>query len=134
MVIFGFKTNENSPKVIKFIEDTNTRLEEGNLATNPFIGGIRSNKTNDIHIIKINPIYPNFTIFVWPLTIIITFIWGFGWWSIICALIILLGFFWSRRFFSYMLQKGLKVNGYKGPITILTPKELIDTVVFNGSK
>lgn len=106
---------EPTDELLKFRNDTNKRLKEENLLTNPFKGFVEFIPPDSL-ICFIKPIYPNFS-YLGSLYIfgIIAFN-GFVWtnWFIPGIIVQALYVFWSNAFFSFALSKGLKKAGYKG--------------------
>ena len=128
MTIFGIKT-EPSNEVNTFIANTKERMANNEMLKNPFNAGIVS--FNNLYIIRIDPLYFNFSIFAWLPTIMIFYLWGFSFWLIPCFIIIGMGLFWSMYFYYFMFKLGLRKAGYKGSIQLVRPKEILKEVYFN---
>lgn len=131
MAIFGVKI-ENSPEVKQFFSDTNDRLQGENLVKNPFNGGIRYRA--GVYIVKICPIYANFTPVFPLLGFGLTTIFGFRWWHLIFYSVGLLGWFWSNNFFKFVMKKGLRKAGYTGKLQFIKESDIIEKVVFEWVK
>lgn len=131
MVIFGVKTHDVA-SVKKFVRETKKRLETPDLARNPFSGYIKSfefDKTERITILKIVPLWPNFSPYVAILSLFpIIFFGGYNNPGLLLIPLIFLGlaFFWTEDFFYLILRIGLKKAGYKGKVKKLKRSVLID--------
>ena len=134
VALFGIKTrsqNQLDREVVeKFIDDTARRLASPNPYTNPFKGSIRSYVKKEIYVVNIEPLYFNFTVLLWPVAAIMAWVsGGFTPWLLLPVGLGCLGVFWSRRFFYFVCVKGLRKAGYRGPVVMLTPKQIIEAVV-----
>lgn len=106
----------------RFFVETRERLKASNYMKNPFTGGITSlalDSSQDVHIVRINPIFFNFSIFGWISALGILYIFGPVWMIYPPLFIGLLGFFWSKWFFIFVIKKGLKKAGYKGAVEVV---------------
>jgi len=147
MAIFGVVVEDH--KLAKeFFKETKERLAMGNIAKNPFSGGVVSfislrkykekgeaeTRVDLGYNIKMKPIYPNFALVGAVFLTATCIIWPHLWIMLVTAFFYLISLFWSGRFYYYMLKLGLKRKGYKGSIRYLKPKDILEEVYFNGNK
>jgi hypothetical protein len=136
MAIFGIITNEDD-KVLSFLNNTNHKLKEKNLLTNPFTGGVKAfalpsgfnNYT--LSLFKLTPFYINLSFIGLMLMITLFILKGLTLWLIAPGIIFLSGFFWSKYFLFFILYLALRKKGYKGKISLISNKELLDILYFN---
>lgn len=131
MAIFGVETEEDA-LVQELVVETNVRLQDTNLIKNPFRGGIKG-YPDSMYVLMLEPIYFNFTWFIWVAAIGLYFWLGLSYWLIPPAILGCLGIFWSKYFFYFMFKMGLKRKGYRGKTTLLSTAETLKRVVFHGT-
>lgn len=131
MVVFGVITNL-SDTAIKYVGNVNKKLSISNYIQNPFIGTVKTLLIKDkehlrnLHIVSIKSMYPNFSIFSWPIAIIILITFGFNWAFYLAFLLSLLGFFWTKYFYIWVFNKGLRKAGYHLPIKVVNSNYIIE--------
>jgi len=129
MVIFGIELENEDLKFNEFVNETNLRLDNNNVVSNPFVGKILQLKGN-LFIVKMQPLYPNFTYFIWMVVVAVYFYKGLHWIHIPGMLLGSLCFFWSKYFFNLMLQMGAKKHGCKAKISMINNKKIMEEVFF----
>lgn len=128
MATFAIDLTENDEST-KFFVDTQQRLETNNFVKNPFRGGVRK-ITGSMYLVYLEPVYFNFTPFIWVIVGALLFYKGWTWWLIIPMVLGSLGIFWSKYFFYYMLKLGLKKAGYKDKVKLVSLSDFIKKVYF----
>jgi len=123
MVIFSFKTHE-SVQLLRFIYDTNVRLQDKSLLTNPFNGKIHTIVPNT-YIVNIEPVYPKFYQFGFVLLIPTLFFSRAWYWYIPSIAIICTYFLWSKYFYYIFLILGSRKAGHKNKFKLLTGRETV---------
>lgn len=123
MTIFGVKV-EDWKKCETFFKEMSKKFKDNNLVRNPFVGKVK--RIGDVYVVGIEPIYINFTPYVWMLGGATLLLWGFNWFHFVIIGVGSLSIFWSKYFFYYMLKRGLRKNGYKGKMKLLTNKNIVD--------
>jgi hypothetical protein len=116
-----------------FIVNTDKKLQEDNVLTNPFRGGIKSflqENNKVLAVLDIAPIYPNFSILGWLYTLIFFYFFGFSLLLIPGLIVILLSIFWSRYFFILFVYLGLKKLGYKNKIKLISNEEALRRIIW----
>jgi len=126
MAIFGVKVSDWK-EAKPFFSETGVRLKGGNMVKNPFTGKIK--RIDDLYIMGIEPIYFNFTHYIWLIGAVTFFVFGFKWFHFLVIGLGSLSIFWSRYFFYYMLKKGLRKRGYTGEMRLVGHKEIINTSI-----
>jgi len=127
MVIFGIETT-NSPELDNFIYKTNERFKNTLL----FYGELR--KYDNILLVKMKPLILHFYWLGAFSFITILLVWGFNKFSIFCLIIFSMGFFWSRYFFYSMLKWGLRKEGHKGKIKLISDQKTLDGVIYGTTR
>lgn len=122
MVLFAVEL-QGHYSALKFMRDTDERLNGTDFFRNPFTGGVlyAHNSPNKGHsfVVVMDPIYPKIWImgFLWLLG---AFLLGgsFGWYipGLVMAPV---GILWSAPFMYTMLRIGIRKAGYVGPIKLL---------------
>lgn len=134
MAVFGVVT-EKSPEAFQFIVDTNQRFNKKELVSNPFSGSFIKLFIRDddyLAFVKMKPVYPNFGFIIGYTTLcLVWFFKGFAWSNlyILPFSFLLAGLLWSRKFFFYVMEKGLKKAGYNGKVRLLKHEELCESLV-----
>lgn len=119
--------------VVKWVDDTRRRSESGNLLKNPFKMQFRVYKNADhlLLLCKVNPIYPNFSVFGWLTGFAVLLIWGYHWILWPCLLVGMMGYFWSSPFYAFMTRVALRKKAkYSGPIKRLWMSHFVEEVMF----
>jgi len=128
-----FKT----PESLKFVSETEKRLNVNDVAKNPFrtnsIKKIRNDKIT--YIIQAYPIYPKFykvayvsfivSVFFFMLGFLKTSIWG----AVITLFFISTYYFFTDEFFTMISKKGLRKSGYDGKIKTLDYEQCIERLI-----
>jgi len=125
-----FKT----PEALKFVTDTENRLNVNDVAKNPFNTKSKKKIRNDkiTYIIQALPIYPKFYKASYLLVIVSVFFFLLGfhktsiWFGCITLFFASTYYFFSNEFFSLICKKGLKKTGYDGKIKMLNSEECIE--------
>jgi hypothetical protein len=135
MALFSILTDIDKDKEI-FIEETNIRLLDNNMVSNPFKGKIKSfivnddmNRIKELTIVYIEPIYFNLPIYALPVGLMTFYIFGFNIYGLIFILISCLSIFWSKYFYFIMFYLGLRKSKYKGKINMLDNNEVIKLLI-----
>lgn len=128
MPILGIEVNRNN-NAFKFMNYTRKRLEEPNFIKNPFFAPVvkrfshslqLTKRVKDTYIIYIDPLYPNLGKLI-PFLIIAGLVFGFNEYLIMAMGLLAFVYFTHTRYFYYMLLKrGIRKQGYKGPIRLLS--------------
>jgi len=131
MVVYVLRTEIKS-SVRKWVEETNSRLEQGNMFKSPFTGAIKIISCEDCLLLvsELTPLYPNFSIFGWLSGLGIFLVWGLSLWLIPCGVIALAGIFWSSHFYYFFNKTALRKFGYGGSVNRLKLDEFIKEVIF----
>lgn len=127
MSVFGVILNDCEPAE-RFFRETNERLKENHLVKNPYVGSIK--KLGQVYVVKMQPVYFNYTWFIW--LVLVASIIGFGFhykWHIPMIAVGSLSIFWTKYFLFFMMKKGLKKAGYVGPVRMISPAEIIEKEV-----
>ena len=122
MAVFGIKLFYDEIS-LKYLEETNERLQDNNFIKNPFKGGVHIGAKHTI--IDMTPIYPNIS---WLAIFIIAPIFIFGWsywWLLLTIPFFLVAFLYSKYGMFCGCYLGLKKHGYKHKITLLNDSDLI---------
>lgn len=132
MAIFGVEIKDYDDRVQELVVETNVRLQDTNLMKNPFRGGIKG-YPGSMYVLMLEPIYFNFTWFLWLAAGALYFFLGLTYWLIPPVLLGCLGIFWSKYFYYFMFKRGLKKKGYTGKTKLLSTAETLKRVVFHGT-
>jgi len=127
MVIFAFETEE-SVELLRFIYETNVRLEEKNLVKNPFEGKIHTLIPNT-YIVRMEPVYPKFYLFG-LLAFMVTVFFARSWvWYIPSLAILSTYFLWSRYFYYIFIILGSRKAGHKNRLKLITGQETLSRLI-----
>ena len=129
MAILGIETGKD-PKVMEFMLESDKRLQSNNVVKNPYEGKIKKiNSENDkeSYAIVMTPIYPRFYLFGIILIILPMLFIGirFSWWMLPGIILFSLGIFWSKIPVYLGILIGLRKQGYKGKVKIISNNEII---------
>jgi len=119
-----------SMEVHKFIEQTDTKLQEKSLIKNPFIGKCKIVHRGELltWVVIIDPVYPPWIPLIGIISLGLVFVF-FGntipWLYVPCSVLALSLFFWSREFYYIMLRLGLRKNKAKGRHRLLSKTKII---------
>lgn len=123
MVAFGVESEETK-ELLRFVLETNGRLQDKNLVNNPFVGRIKILVPNT-YVLDMTPIYPRLYLFG-LITLFATIIFSRAWvWYIPSIVILSVGLLWSRYFFYLFFVLGSRKAGHKKKIKLLTGQETI---------
>lgn len=136
MSIFGVVTEQND-LADKFMQETKERMKNSNVVTNPFNSNINDfvyseGSLKHLYIVKMTPLYFNFTWFFYPIGVMIYIFRGWIWFEYIILFGCLLGIFWRKEFFYIMMKAGLRKKGYKGEISLVSSDTIIEITNFKG--
>lgn len=134
MVIFGIELSRTK-EAIKFMKETNDRLQSTNPVTNPFYGSIKriplKKKDKDHYVLVMDPVYPKLYYmgyFLLPgafifagLRLSVAYLPG--------LFLTLTRFCWSRFFMYLFLALGLKKAGYKGKVKLIKDSTSLRTLI-----
>lgn len=115
-MIFGFKS-DSSEIVQSYINNVSDKLKGHEFVLNPFTGNIH--QYEDITIFIIKPIYPNFPIYCFPFAILSYIIFGINFSVYIFVGLGCFSIFWSKRFYEFIIKRGLAKKQYKGRLEFL---------------
>jgi len=126
MALLGFQVNK-TPASNNFFKEFFLKSKNESLLKNPFTikAKLISEKEKLLFICDIVPVYPTIHYWGWLGVVIIFLFKGFSWLMLIPAPLVLIGVVWSKPFYMLMLWLGLRKNGYKGKIKILSNKTII---------
>lgn len=130
MALLGIKYFGDYNIINDFMKDTKEKLKDYDIVKNPFKGGIVEFVDKNIYVIEMTPVYYNFSVFGYVYILIIYVFIGLSLWAIPGIILVIMGLFWSKYFFFFMLKIGLKKYGYKGKIKLLKNKDLLETLYF----
>lgn len=129
MATFGVKVKD-CKEARQFFKETNERLQNKDMMINPFYGGVK--KLRHYYLIQMKPVYPNFTLIVWFIFFCTVMVFGYKLYVHIPMVVVgLLGIFWTRHFFFFMMKKGLKKAGYNDYVLMVDIHKLIEEEVFS---
>lgn len=139
MVVFAFETKE-TVELLKFVFETNVRLEEKGIVKNPFYGRITLvplTAKNKIYtyVVNLEPVYPKIYVIGSVLTLMTFLLAGARWTPWLWPGIILMStiFLWSKYFYFIFIILGLKKSGHTNKLKLITDKEtiirLIDSIL-----
>ena len=119
-MIFAFET-EISIEILKFVHDTNKRLESLSIMHNPFRGRIymiphTGNIDRISYVVDIEPIYPRFYLLATLPIIPMLAFWGITPWIILPLIFFCTGVTYTRVFFMFFLYLGLKKAKHNPPL------------------
>lgn len=122
---------DNDESVYRFVALMKDRFKDNNILSNPFKGSVTASKAGDkvLVVLSIVPVYFNFTILGWLVGAFILYFKGVHWLLIPCVILLLLGYFWSSRFYSFMMKKGFRKAGYSGDIQKLSTEEAVSLMI-----
>ena len=123
MVIFGISVS-NSLELDNFIYKTNNRFE--NVVT--FYGTLT--KYKDLVVVDMKPLIVPFFWFGLLTFFTLLYFFGFNKFSIFSLMIFSTGIFWTKYFFYMMLKIGLKKEGHKGKIRLLSSQKTLEGVLY----
>ena len=123
MVIFGVKILD-SEKVDSFIDKTNDRFDKV-----LFFKGMLFKFKNMI-VVDMKPLLFPFYWFGMVSFLTIFWYWGFNKFSFLALIVFSCGIFWSKYFFYVMLKIGLKKEGYRGKIKLLSNQNTLKGVIY----
>jgi len=126
MAIIGILTDKTNLS-FNFFRSVIYKTSDTSLLKNPFSvrSKLKIQKKELFFVMDLTPVYP--PIFYFGFLLLIPFI-VFQWINIFLVLpilLIMLGFFWSSTFYLMLLLAGLRKDGYKGKVKILSKKEII---------
>lgn len=128
MPCFGLEV-EKDKKINSFIQKTNRKLKVSNILTNPFMEDSHVMfKLPNLLAVYIEPIYPNFASYGMFFSFFIALVFvGFSKsWAYVPSLVFgTLSLFWNRWFYYAMMRAGIRKEGYKGKMKMLSYKETI---------
>lgn len=103
-----------------FVFQTNERLSNS-LKSSLFTGKLRVFNFGKqcLLFVELNVLFPPFFLYSLFGLLVLTFLIGFGWWSVVLALISSLGLLWTKFPYFLILSKGLKKNGFDGRLKLL---------------
>lgn len=132
MAIFGVELEKEDPKFDEFVDTTNERLKDNNVIRNPFTGKIIQilHEGKPTYVVNMQPIYFNFSIFVWPGAGMLFYWKGLVWLHIPMIAIGALGLFWSKYFLFMMLRLGAKKSGSQSKIKLIGNKRIMEVAFF----
>lgn len=132
MAIFAVQLDKKDNNFEKFVEETNARLKDYNFVRSPFTGKIVQALYggNPIYIVNMEPIYPNYTFYIWLIGAGLLWWRGLFWLHIPIVLLGSLGLFWSKYFFYFMLDKGSKKHGRESKLKLLSNKKVMEVIFF----
>jgi hypothetical protein len=133
MVTFGIVAQQH-PFLQAYLEDTDERLQNVNMITNPFKGFCKVmplKKPNILAVIKIDPIYMDVSLIGILGILGIYMIWGFTWWMLPFILIALSHYFYTTAFYVWMFKKGLIKTGYKPAFQVINPSQIVELMLVN---
>ena len=131
MVLYAIRVSR-SRDVDHWLNQTKIRSKEPSMLKNPFTMRFKRIKTKDglILLFDVKPLYPNFTVFGWPLALVIYIILGLNFWVFPGMVLGLLGFFWTSHFYFWMSKIGIKRTGYTGKFQRIKMYKLVEEVMF----
>ena len=129
MAVFGVEVIDNIESK-EFMNQTDKRLQNPNLAFNPFNGNvirIREDIPNAYYIVIMKPIYARIYligIFLFAVAFLLT---GFeiSWFLLPGIIMFSTGIFWSKYFFFISLYIGLRKVKYKGLIKLFNSDMIV---------
>jgi len=117
-----------------YFKDMSYRAKGLNWIKNPFHFFIKDFPIDDIHyrlyIISIECIYPNVSYAGYPILIGSYYVWGINWFSWFGIALILSGFFWSKYFYYFMLTLGLRKEGVRSKVKLLSDNKVLKWILF----
>jgi hypothetical protein len=120
--MIGIIETEVDEKVMQFVRDTNERIETGSITKSPFIGELKSYGFNGNCYIYFNikSLYPNIGWYVIILLLIVVAYFRLSiWFTLLTIPFLLMEYFNTNYFFSYIMKKGLKKKGYTGKFILI---------------
>lgn len=136
MSIFALIVEKDGVKHLNSIKE---RFKETNIVKNPFVfktQPIFYKDNKDIinaDIISIGPVYPNVVIYLLIIALAGFVITLNIFFFVVVMISGILSLFWYKPFYIFMFKWALRKRGYKGPIKILNPGEIIEKVYFYGT-
>ena len=138
-MIIGVET-EKDKSARKTINELDKRLQGEGVAFNMFIDSEAVSISDEFHIIRMNSIYPNFSIVLFALSLINLGTYAFIFpevkillWGVCIFFVLgLLNYTVHSTLISkYALKKALQKNGYKGKVKYLSKEETIKELLFS---
>lgn len=123
MSVLGVRT-EKSGIVDRYMTETHDRLQNPNLISNPFNGGVKKIEEG-LYVIVSDPVYFPFYwigLGIFVLTFLFT---GLSWFTFPGAVLFSLGFFWSKYFIFVGVFVGLRKYKYEGKIKMVSNADII---------
>ena len=141
MAVFAFIA-ENNQIIDDYMLSVKKKLSSNSLIKNPFIGGIKdmviNTKNGEIkvmYIVKMTPIYFNFTQYIWLFAFGSYIIFGFNAVTWIMVALACLGIFWSKWFFYGMFKLGLHKKGINYKSTkLISTNDVLEYIIWDNKK
>lgn len=126
MAVFGVEVLEGD--IETFMKQTNKRLNVPDFTKNPFNNGFVkriNNEYNQSYVISMEALLPRTYHLGWFLFVPAFIFKGVSWWLLPGLVILSFRFFWSKKFFFWLLKLSLRHAGIKAKIRLMKNEELI---------